>query len=327
MVLKIFILNLILFFSVFSGCINDNNGLDDDNGNDLENNIKIKGKDTIYFSIMDAVNDCEDGDIVIVGKGIYKERISVYKSITLTGVNTEKTIIDADKSSHGIYIIADSVNINNFTIKNSGGISYNDAGIYIQSNKNRIVNNRLIDNKKYGIYVFNGSNNSIVDNFFSNNGYGLYAVGSYQDQINRLNISNNICLNNSELGIYLRNCVNSTIKNNVISDSNYGLHMQHSDENIISFNLFTKSNIGLYLCCGAEDNIIFKNNFLNNYEYHSKSNTENKFDYQGFGNFWDDYNGVDYNSDGIGDEAYIVFHNEDIDVYNQDSYPLIDMIR
>lgn len=318
--LQIFFVIMILFsFIILSGCINNNN---------FENIIKIKGRDSQYFSIKDAINDCEDGDIIIVGQGIYKEKVVVYKSVTLLGEDNEKTIIDADELDYGIYIIADFVDIENFTIKNSGDIGYYDAGIYIQSKNNIISNNKIVDNKEHGIYVYNGSNNSFVDNFFSGNTYGIYAVGLYEDQINNLNIFDNICVNNSELGIYLRNCENSVIKNNIISNSNYGLHMQHSDENIVSFNLFTENNIGLYLCCGAEDNIVFKNEFLDNYEYNTKSNTNNSFDYLGFGNFWDDYNGYDNNSDGFGDQPYIVFHNEYmIDVFNQDNYPLMNRIR
>lgn len=317
--LKILILLLILFFSIFSGCIN--------NDNDLENNVIIKGKDGSYSSIKDAVNNCEDGDIIVVGQGTYKERILISESVTLLGENKEKTIIDADKLDYAIYIAADSVTIKNFTIKNTDDVGYINAGIYVNSNNNMIANNNILDSKMYGVYVYNGSNNSFVDNFFSNNKFGIYAVGIGHIKIKNLNILDNICLNNSELGIYLRFSYNSTIKNNIISGSNYGLNMQYSGRNIISFNLFTKNNLGLFFCCGSENNIVFKNSFVDNYEYNAKSNTKNQFDYQGFGNFWDDYNGTDNNSDGIGDQAHVVFHNENIDVYNQDSYPLIERIR
>ncbi len=323
--IQIFFVSIILFFSIIlSGCINNDNNSDDD----LKNIIQIKGKDGQYSSIKDAINDCEENDVILVGKGVYKEKVVVYKSVTLLGEDNDKTIIDADELDYGMYIIADFVNVENFTIKNSGGIGYTDAGIYIQSKNNIISNNKIVDNKKHGIYVFNGSNNSFIGNFFSGNTYGIYAVGLYENQINNLNIVDNIYLNNSELGIYLRNCENSIIKNNVISDSNYGMHMQHSDENFLSFNLFTENNIGLYLCCGAENNIIFKNDFLDNYEYNAMSNVNNTFDYLGFGNFWDDYNGYDNNSDGFGDQPYIILHNEYIiDIFNQDNYPLMDSIR
>ena len=317
--LKILILVMIIFFSIFSGCIKTDN--------DIENNVIIKGKDGVYTSINDAVNNCEDGDIIVVGQGTYKEKILIPKSVTLLGENKEKTIIDADKLDYAIYITADFVTIKNFTIKNTDDVGYKNAGIYVYSNNNIISNNKIINSKMYGIYVYNGSNNSFVDNFFSNNKFGIYAVGIGHIKIKNLNISDNTCFNNSELGIYLKFCYNSTIKNNIISGSNYGLHMQYSGLNIISFNLFTKNNLGLFFCCGSENNIVFKNSFMDNYEYNAKSNTENQFDYQGFGNFWADYNGTDNDSDGIGDQAYVIFHNEMIDVFNQDSYPLIERIR
>jgi len=80
--LKILILGVIIFFSIFSGCINTDD--------DLENNVIIKGKDGSYTSIKDAVNNCEDGDIIVVGQGTYKEKITIPKSVTLLGENKEK---------------------------------------------------------------------------------------------------------------------------------------------------------------------------------------------------------------------------------------------
>ena len=319
LVLKILILFSIIFFSIFSGCIN--------NENVIENKVIIKGKDGSYKSIKDAIINCEDGDIIIASQGTYKEKIHISKSITLIGENKEKTIIDAENLDYAIYIYADFVTIKNFTIKNTDDTGYTNAGIYIESNNNTISNNKIIDNKMYGIYIYNSSNNSFVDNLFSNNKFGIYTVGIAHIKIKNLNISNNIFSNNSELGIYFKFCYNSTIKNNIISGSNYGLHMQYSGLNKISLNLFTKNNLGLFFCCGSENNIVFKNSFIDNYGYNAKSNTENQFDYQGFGNFWGDYNGTDNDSDGIGDQSYIIYHNEYIDVFNQDNFPLIERIR
>ena len=309
---------IILFFSVFSGCINDNH---------LESIVKIKGKNGSYKSIKDAIDSCEEGDIILVGQGTYKEKTLVSKTITLLGENKEKTIIDADKLDYAFLITADSVTIKNFTIKNTDDKWNRRAGIYVQSNNNVISNNKIINNKMYGVYLYNGSNNSFVDNSFSNNEFGIYVVGIAHIKVKNLNISNNIYSNNSELGIYLKFCYNSTIKNNIISGSNYGLHMQYSGYNMISLNLFTKNNLGVFFCCGSENNTVFKNSFIDNNEHNAKSNTINQFDYQGFGNYWDDYNGIDNDSDGFGDQAYIIFHNEYIDVYNQDEYPLIERIK
>ena len=308
----------ILFISFISGCF--------DNKNNQENIVKIKGEKTEFANIMDAIEKSINGDVIVVGKGTYHEKLKITKSITLLGENKETTIIDAGGSGDGVYINADSVKISGFTIKNCGKNSYPsyDAAIDIRSNNNLISDNNIIDNGNNGFYIQRGSNNTFLNNLVYNNTFGVYADGSFAYKILGLNISNNIFSKNLDKGIYFSYCYNSTLHDNNISKNDYGIHMQHSDNNIIFNNFFNKNERGLFFCCGAENNIVFKNEFVDNSEYNAKSNYKNQFDYLGIGNFWDDYNGTDENSDGIGDTPYDIYHHEDIDIFNLDRYPLVN---
>jgi hypothetical protein len=69
----------------------------------------------------------------------------------------------------------------------------------------------------------------------------------------------------------------------------------------------------------SNENTIFRNNFILNAQ-NARDNGDNIWDgeYPFGGNYWDDYNGTDSNSDGIGDTPYNISGDS-----NQDHYPLM----
>ena len=75
---------------------------------------------------------------------------------------------------------------------------------------------------------------------------------------------------------------------------------------------------GLYFCCGAKNNVVFSNSFINNSQWNAKSGNVNQWDNGTHGNYWDDYEGIDADSDCIGDTPYNITNK------NKDIYPLID---
>jgi len=84
------------------------------------------------------------------------------------GEDRHSTIIDGGGTGSVISVTANNVDINGFTIQNSGSTS-SDSGIYAISSGNNISHN-TITNNWYGIYLYYSSNdNTIHHNNFINN--------------------------------------------------------------------------------------------------------------------------------------------------------------
>lgn len=269
-----------------------------------------------YKKIQNAINAASDDDTIYVYNGNYYENnITVSKSINIIGEDRSNTIIDAGYKGDIFYIYADFVRISGFSIKNSGKEDYPNinAGIDINSNLNTITNN-IILNSTYGLNIrAYCRNNTLYDNYISNNKYGIYLNNAYEN-----NISSNTILYNSDYGIYLNSRSDKNkIYKNIISNNQYGSRIKTSVNNVVSWNIFKNNKMGLYFCCGANDNIVFYNIFVNNEEWNANDFVGNQWDNGTHGNYWDDYNGIDIDDDGIGDTPY------NISIYYQDRYPLM----
>ena len=282
--LAICIAFLLIIVVLGGGCIEENHQVQ-------SNIIYVDDSGTSnYKNIQDAINASHENYTIFVYSGIYHENIFINKTVNLIGEDATTTIIDGNGMGDVIYIFEDGkANISGFTIKESG---YNDAGIIIHSNNNTITGNNISDNN-YGIY----SSNSKYNNF-----------------------SQNTILLNSNYGIYLdSNSDNNVISDNVFSDNTCGLRIKGSKNNEVFRNLFTDNLKGMYFCCGARYNTVFLNVFSNNSIWNGDDQVDsNNWDNEIAGNYWDDYNGLDEDGDGIGDTPYIVSSK------GQDNYPLMD---
>jgi len=164
--------------------------------------------------------------------------------------------------------------------------------------------------------------NVILDGGF--NGAGQYVVLIDKTSSN-ITIQNLTIRNADKDGIYIRGSNNNVTNVRVTSSLRYGIHIE-STGNTIKENIIINNEKGVGCTSNAQDNDFYHNKFVYNKLQASDDGT-NIWDhgYPDGGNYWSDYEGVDYHSgekqccppnDGIGDTPYT------IDIDTIDKYPL-----
>ena len=128
-----------------------------------------------------------------------------------------------------------------------------------------------------------------------------------------LTVANNLAINSNDHGLLLNFITKSNITNNYISGvvqrrdpdaigaEGKALFVYNSLFNTISGNWFAKSQIGIHLTAGSEDNKIVANHFINNpVQVKYVSSRDQDWD----GNYWSNYLGWDTDGDGRGDVTF-----------------------
>jgi len=232
-----------------------------------------------YSYIQDAIDNSSNNDSIIIYPGEYHETIIINKSLSLSGINKNSTILMGNNSLYTILIKSSFVNITNITIKNSKmgvyifGLNYsnnsiehniiseNSEGIRIlYSSNNSILNNDFIENLAYGIVLYESKNNDILQNYFFDSITGI--------DLDRWSNDNTILNNNftqNNLGIRVKYSYFNQINKNYFGNGGIGLSLEKSNNNSIENNtIIFQNDFGIYLI-ESEKNIIEFNNFSNNY--------------------------------------------------------------
>ncbi|PNX48746.1 MAG: hypothetical protein BV457_03105 [Thermoplasmata archaeon M9B1D] len=249
---------------------------------------------------------------------------------SLLCINSNNAAIQSNNftnfSSWGIYLSPGS----NGNVISENKIDYVENGIYVSSSSTNDIYNNFIGNcSEKGIYIESSQNNRIYGNKINNSFYGIYAKSC-----NNINISNNTISTSSYHGVYLDNINGGVIKSNFISsDAQDALYIKSDDITIqnntfdnnrraislfgdnceiINNRISNSSSSGVYTATQSNNNLIYHNYFHNN-NPSAQENGNNHWYFMDQGNYWDDYNYVDRNLDGIGDRYYT--YNGVMDIY------------
>jgi len=336
------IIIILLFISIISGCLEQNSYI---------NKTKIivgNNSNADFNTIQEAINSAKPGSTIIIENGTYNESIKIIKEIKLSGSNNSKILNNKNiKNFIEIYasncILENIILINNNKSTNINGITVNKyntiirnitiSGFYdgirlintgnVEINKSNKIFNNIIKNNENGIQAFKNTISEINNNSIENNRmYGIYLwAGSDKNKIN-----NNIIKNNN-IGFRTSSKENEIFINNISNNYENGIKVKGGQKNLIYYNTIYNNSVGIYFCCSAAENQIYKNNFIKNLisarEYYPVLNS-NIF-YHNLpvgGNYWDDYiksnPEKDDNNDGIWDNSYLIEdHN------NEDKFPYI----
>lgn len=288
-----------------------------------------------YSSIQKAVNNAKEGQKIFVRSGSYQEYVTIDKSISIYGENREDTVIEGNGSHILLEIHSDNVTISNLWLRNAETALYlknvnncrifqikitnikfdvyagksSGTAIYIEKSNNTIIEGNIITDVYYTHVLLEEANrNQIRDNLFIANtrwSQALLLRTSHKNLIEWNKIYGTPKINEGGIGAIFS--VGNIIQFNDIKQNDWcGISLHSSNGTIIKGNNITDHKIlfGLYLK-RTENTTVYCNNFVNNIEDVNVYQAENtRWSFQGLGNYWENYKGVDKNQDGIGDSAY-----------------------
>ncbi len=204
------------------------------------------GKGKPYSTIGSAVKVAHAGDVVLVDKGVYKERITITTPIVLKGVG--RPVIDGQKKETVVSIQSDRVTIEGFQVINSARSSLRDySGIHVENAKHvKILNNTLRANQ-FSIMLQNVTDSEVRHNDVESDIRSMQVMGNaiHCWKCERLQIYDNKVGHNRD-GIYLEFVYYSDIGYNFVSGcERYGLHFMFSHYNKYHNNHFAGSRAGV----------------------------------------------------------------------------------
>jgi parallel beta-helix repeat protein len=227
-----------------------------------------------------------------------------------------------------------------FVMKDSelhvSGFEWPYGGIQIYTDDAVIEDSVITDTQ---IDFFGAASGRVAGNTISRSWWAVDVEGS-----SNITIADNSIDKSIRTAIKVSESDNTTIEGNTISDVwEDGINVMESSANLFEGNNISgvregSSAISLVAGTGhivrgntisecddglragmVTDSSIYQNNFINNATQAEDGGSNNHWDHDGQGNYWDDYSGEDANGDGIGDTPYIVPPN------GVDHYPLMEV--
>lgn len=207
-----------------------------------------------YTNIQNAIDNATDGDTIEVRDGTYFGNIVVDKPLTLSGTNTERTIISGDGKDSTLKLLANHTLLHGFTVMSDvDSLAY---GVYAEGHHNTIRDVNCSSNGTSGIQMAY-SEESIIENTIVSKfpERGITVTSS-----DRIQIRNNI-LSDLIYGIFFFNTTNSSVIGNEITNASLGLYLHyHSNGNVARENIITKSSYTAFqIQSESSDNLVEMN--------------------------------------------------------------------
>lgn len=204
-------------------------------------------------------------------------------------------------------------------------------GIYLKQVDDPYIADNQIKDVRDGVYLENVNRSVAVKNVFSHQQYGLHYMYTRDDEAwhnlaehldggyalmssERINLHNNISRNTLDFGILLNVTNDSQIAENQVFKSRNpngeqalmtegkGIFIYGAKDNQIRGNCFVNNDTGINMAMGGEGNQIWENLLINNStQVKYVGDAQLEWSQNGRGNYWDNYQGWDFDQNGIGD--------------------------
>ena len=224
-----------------------------------------------YPTIQAAIGNASAGGTVFVRTGIYNERITIDKPLSLIGEERQNTVIGGAPilsftTSFAIKVTSENVIISGFTIKNDSTGIWVDLKNYQlpQPSRCKIIGNNIENNLAEGISIQNGENYVISGNNIKGNGGHGISVTSSNSIISENNITENgYTTDFGGTGISAYNG-KLTISNNKISNNAGGLELWNGPFDIYGNNITENREYGVQFADGCSNTPVHDNNIMHN---------------------------------------------------------------
>ena len=196
-----------------------------------------------------------------------------------------------------------------------GNHLYKSRDFVIWYSHGNLIEKNIGEYGRYSLHFMYAGKNIVKNNIYKHNSVGIFFMYS-KDTVAEGNMIMS-SIGTTGIGIGLKDASNFTIKNNTILYCAKGFYLDRSpfdptSKNYITGNKILYNSIGMHFHSLSTNNEIKKNIF--------KGNMENVYDDSGVihsvmnhweNNYWDDYEGLDKNRDGIGDTPYTLYYYAD----------------
>ncbi|MDR1528867.1 MAG: nitrous oxide reductase family maturation protein NosD [Burkholderiales bacterium] len=206
--------------------------------------------------LQEAIDNAAPGNIIKLGRGIYRGPIHIDKAITLTSEDGSAIIRGTGEGSV-ISITANHVVVSNLIIEGSGELHQAiDACIVAREvHSVKILENTMRD-CLFGVNFENAHRGQIQGNTISSKPFSLGLRG---DGIRLWYSHANIIRGNKTYAVrdnvFWYSSANQ-IENNIGTDSRYSLHFMYADRNSIHFNDYRNNSVGIFLMYSRGNTII-----------------------------------------------------------------------
>ncbi|PQP81478.1 hypothetical protein C0Q44_23500 [Paenibacillus sp. PCH8] len=174
-------------------------------------------------------------------------------------------------------------------------------GIYLENSRKSTVKNNRLYHTRYGIHCMYIDGSSVLDNTGEENMTGAMIMG-VKNTIISGNSFRKQSSNVHSQGILLYDVHQSSIHTNVVEGNRVGMNIAESSGNEIRGNAVLRNFIGIQLVL-AEGNEFIRNQLVSNVIEASAIDSADNILTE---NYWDSFQGLDLNRDGVSEISYAI---------------------
>ncbi len=174
-------------------------------------------------------------------------------------------------------------------------------GIYLENSRKSTVQDNKLLHTRYGIHCMYIDGSSVIDNTGEGNMTGAMIMGVKNTVISGNSFRKQSTHVHSQ-GILLYDVHQSSVHNNIVEGNRVGMNIAESSGNEIRGNAVLRNYIGIQLVL-AEENEFTHNQLVSNVIEASALDSSNNVMME---NYWDSFQGLDLNKDGISEISYAI---------------------